>query len=190
MVRWSWKHLLLQQIKYNSFFCNDHNILIPLTPRSNLSFSLMSTIYFQKCYSLENLVLDQAIIPKVIFFFILITHLVDIILIWEGEILTWSLMGVKGLIGSSKAIHDNTALRYSMIDQRDLHLFFSQSDAKLKPKAAHILSLMVTHVISLNPLHPNISMHILHTVLYTYRKVLTRRICLTIRSLFSWWPFP
>ena len=87
-------------------------------------------------------------------------------------------MGVKGLIGSSKAIHDNTALRYSMIDQRDLHLFFSQSDAKLKPKAAHILSL--------NPLHPNISRHILHTVLYTYPKVLTRRICLTNRSLFSW----
>ena len=95
-------------------------------------------------------------------------------------------MGVKGLIGSSKAIHDNTALRYSMIDQRDLHLFFSQSDAKLKPKAVHILSLMVTHIISLNPLHPNISVHILHTVLHTYPKVLMRRICLTIKSLFSW----
>ena len=33
-----------------------------------------------------------------------------------------------------------------------------------------------------NPLHPNISMHILHTVLYTFPKVLTRRICLTIKS--------
>ena len=29
----------------------------------------------------------------------------------------------------------------------------------------------------LNPLHPNIIMHILHTVLYTIAKVLTRRIC-------------
>ena len=36
-----------------------------------------------------------------------------------------------------------------------------------------------------NPLHPNISMHILHTVLYTFPKVLTRRICLTIKSFFS-----
>ena len=75
-------------------------------------------------------------------------------------------MGVKGLIGSSKAIHDKTAPRYSMIGQRDLHLFFSQSDAKLKPKADHIPSLMVTHIIFRNP-NLNISMHILHTVLYT-----------------------
>ena len=38
--------------------------------------------------------------------------------------------------------------------------------------------------IYLTPLHPNISMHILHTVLYMFLKVLTRRICLTIKSLF------
>ena len=37
-----------------------------------------------------------------------------------------------------------------------------------------------------NSLHPNISMQILHTVLYTFSKVLTRRICLTIKSFFSW----
>ena len=36
-----------------------------------------------------------------------------------------------------------------------------------------------TQKITLNPLHPRISMHILHTVLYTFSKVLTRRICLT-----------
>ena len=29
----------------------------------------------------------------------------------------------------------------------------------------------------INPLHPNISLHILYTVLYTFPKVLTRRIC-------------
>ena len=34
----------------------------------------------------------------------------------------------------------------------------------------------------IKPLHPNISMHILYTVLYTNPKVLTRRICLTIKS--------
>ena len=36
-------------------------------------------------------------------------------------------------------------------------------------------------------LHSNmISMHILHTVLYTFPKVLTRRTCLAIMSFSSW----
>ena len=43
------------------------------------------------------------------------------------------------------------------------------------------------HIIK--PLHPNIRMHILHTVLYTFPKVLTRRIFLSIKSFFSWWSF-
>ena len=38
---------------------------------------------------------------------------------------------------------------------------------------------------SLKILHHNISVHILHTILYTFPKVLTRRICLTIKSWFS-----
>ena len=42
---------------------------------------------------------------------------------------------------------------------------------------------------SFNPLHPNISMHILHTVLYIFPKVLTRRICLIIKSFSSWRSF-
>ena len=42
--------------------------------------------------------LDQLIIPILIFFFILITYLVDIVLILKGEILSWSLMEVKGLM--------------------------------------------------------------------------------------------
>ena len=40
-----------------------------------------------------------------------------------------------------------------------------------------------------NPLHPHISMHILHTVLHTFPEVLMRRICLTIKSIFRWWSF-
>ena len=44
-----------------------------------------------------NSLLDQLIIPKLIFLFILITYLVDIVLILLGEILSWSLMGVKEL---------------------------------------------------------------------------------------------
>ena len=47
--------------------------------------------------SSENLVLNQLIILKLIFFFILITYLVDIVLISQGEILSWSLMGVEWL---------------------------------------------------------------------------------------------
>ena len=43
---------------------------------------------------LENLVLDQLII---IFFAILIICQLDIVLMLKGEILSWSLMGVKGL---------------------------------------------------------------------------------------------
>ena len=36
----------------------------------------------------------------------------------------------------------------------------------------------------------HINMHILHTVLYTFPRVLTRRICWTVKSSFSWWSFP
>ena len=43
---------------------------------------------------------------------------------------------------------------------------------------------------NMNPFYPNISMHILHTVLYTFPKILTRRIYLTIKSFFSWRSFP
>ena len=46
----------------------------------------------------RNLVLDRLIIPKLIYFFILTTCLLDIAFILLGEILSWSLMGVKGLM--------------------------------------------------------------------------------------------
>ena len=48
------------------------------------------------------------------------------------------------------------------------------------------MSLPLSRVLLLqvNPLHPNISTHIFHTVLCTIPKALTRRICLTIRSFF------
>ena len=42
---------------------------------------------------------------------------------------------------------------------------------------------------NLTLLHRDISMYILQTVLYTFHKVLKRRICLTIKSSFSWWSF-
>ena len=42
--------------------------------------------------------MDQLVIPKLIVFFALITYLLDIVLILQGEILSWSLVGVKGSI--------------------------------------------------------------------------------------------
>ena len=40
------------------------------------------------------------------------------------------------------------------------------------------------------PPHSNIGMHILHHVLWTFPKMLKRRICPTIKGFFSWWSFP
>ena len=45
-----------------------------------------------------------------------------------------------------------------------------------------VCSVVALNQIDLNPLHPKISMHILHTVFYTFPKVLTRRFCLVIQS--------
>ena len=42
----------------------------------------------------------------------------------------------------------------------------------------------------INPLHPNISIDVLHTVLYAFPKVLIRRICLTIKSFLILQSFP
>ena len=39
---------------------------------------------------------------------------------------------------------------------------------------------------SFSRLRLDISMHILHTILHTFAKVLTRRMRLTIKSFFSW----
>ena len=49
---------------------------------------------------------------------------------------------------------------------------------------------VVNQEIFLGPLHPNISMHIPHTVLHTFPKVQTKRIFFKIKSLFRWWSFP
>ena len=43
---------------------------------------------------------------------------------------------------------------------------------------------------SFNPPHPNISLHILSTLLYTFPKGLTGRFFLKTKSCFSWWSFP
>ena len=43
---------------------------------------------------------------------------------------------------------------------------------------------------NINPLHPNITIHILHILPYKFPKVLTRGICCTIKGFFGWWSFP
>ena len=48
---------------------------------------------------------------------------------------------------------------------------------------------IILKCLNIEPLHPNISLHILLTVLYTFPKVLTRRICLIIKRFPSWWSF-
>ena len=82
--------------KGNLFHFSFMEAFNPLTPRSNLQFSLLSTFNSYNVSS-ENLVLDQLIIAKLILFFVLIINLVDIVLILYRETLPWSLMGVKRL---------------------------------------------------------------------------------------------
>ena len=51
-----------------------------------------------------------------------------------------------------------------------------------------IFSLLATasSLLALDPVHPNIIMHIQHSILYTFPEVLTWRICSTIKNVFSW----
>ena len=54
--------------------------------------------------------MDLLIISKLIFFFILITYLVDIIVIMKEEILSWSLTGVNPLTPRSGPHGNHSAL--------------------------------------------------------------------------------
>ena len=102
---------LLPQLKNKQWYCHHEpeinttlkiikfskeEIYQPLTPKISLAI-LLTTGHIILDVSSENLVLDQLIIPKLILFFILIASLLDIVLITSGEILFWSLIGVKGL---------------------------------------------------------------------------------------------
>ena len=74
--------------------------------------------------------------------------------------------------------------------ENDTHSFNSAITKKLQKTQKSLQWRTTNRILGVNSLHPNISKHILHTVLYTFPKVLTRRICLTIKSFFSWWSFP
>ena len=55
---------------------------------------------------------------------------------------------------------------------------------------AEVIILETFGIMAINLLHSNISMHIPLKVLSIFPMMLTGRICLTIKSLFSWWSFP
>ena len=68
-----------------------------------------------------------------------------------------------------------------------------------EPKRMKIKKIMLSDMVTLvyyqeprpmAPFHPNISIHIPQTVLFTFLMVLTKRICLTIRSFFTRLSFP
>ena len=65
---------------------------------------------------------------------------------------------------------------YGRLNPRNVHTYTKK---KQKQKNTRIINSPP------NPLHPSISMQILHTVLYTFPVVLTRRICLTIKGFLS-----
>ena len=70
--------------------------LSPFNSQDLISNSTYCLSYSSCDISFENLVLDQLITLQMIFFLVSITCLLDRVLISLGEILSWSLMGVKG----------------------------------------------------------------------------------------------
>ena len=68
-------------------------------------------------------------------------------------------------------------------------IFRSTAKSSSRNYIGHIMTTewIILKCLIINPLHPNISLYILLTVLYTFPKVLTRRICLIIKSFLSWW---
>ena len=71
-----------------------------------------------------------------------------------------------------------------------MNIWMEDQEPKPLWKPNNNFLVVVTVIKKFNPLHPNISIQILHTVLCTFTKVLTGRICLTIKSFFSCWSFP
>ena len=59
----------------------------------------------------ENLALDQLKIPALTFFFILMTCLLDIILILEGDILSWPVMELRVNIQTRETINQSEVRR-------------------------------------------------------------------------------
>ena len=66
-------------------------------------------------------------------------------------------------------------------------IFRSTANSSSRNPFGHIMTTeyIIIKCLDINPLHPNISLHILLTVLYTFPEMLTRRICLIIKRFLS-----
>ena len=136
-----WQGEFLKQLRPLLVYNHFHNPcdLNPFNSHDLISNSPYCLPYSSCDVSLENLVLDQLIIPWLMFFSILITCLLDIVLILEGEILSWSLtiqwwyckeksQGSMGLVLHYKPNHLHHALNNSdpswpLWEGNNLHLW-------------------------------------------------------------------
>ena len=92
------------------------------TPKIAFSDSPYCLLYRSFYVTLENLVFDQLIIFKLIFFSIFITYLLGMVFLMSGEILCWSLMGGRGFAwGGHKREESKTW--HTEIQQKQLHKF-------------------------------------------------------------------
>ena len=92
-VDWLLKNLFIERLIKNSFKAKGLPfILFQTCIKGNLLFR-----NYMQNFNPLSVVLDQLIIPSLIFFFILITCLLEIVFTLYGETTSWSLVGVKGL---------------------------------------------------------------------------------------------
>ena len=119
----------VNQYYYDEFF--DDHLKIFFNPfHSNSPYCLPYNSYN---VTLENWILDQLIIPSLIFFFILSTSLLNIVLMLWGEILSWwwSLMRVNGLLNESHLTPVHHPLLSSQMTYASLDFLLYQMDPVL-----------------------------------------------------------
>ena len=143
-------------------------------------YLICNSCYFmpQNSYdiSLENLVLDQIIISWLIF--ILITSLLDIVLVLWGEILSWSHMGVRGFnCQFTVKWLEVSLLTCNWVSSRTGWGIICANQTKADQSGCMKGTPPVWYFL--------IALLILLTVSLTSPVVLTRRICLTIKSCLS-----
>ena len=162
---------------------------------SYFSFSL-SPCYLKWCwYPKEKSLLWSLLDSKVLNYYICLSYLPEA---------RWHSVQLWNKVSSLQCrIHKCCTSDFTFCDKKSLS-FLNMSFAFFDPVSTNWLRDILKNLLGLNlnmlqalwmevcsnSFHPNISIHIFHTVLCTFTEVLTRRICLTIRSFFNWWSFP
>ena len=105
---------------------------------------------------------------------------------WKWNVLIWWNIGISGVF------RDWTKKKTEQVWFKMVKIYRENVDGKpeMYQITLEISRYKTENPFIVNPWHLSVSIHILHTVLYTFPWVLTRRICLTIRSFFRWWSFP